>query len=252
MLEIQNLSAGYGKVEVLHGLTLSARPGQITVILGQNGCGKSTLLKAIAGTIAPTGGEIRLEGESLTQLSPGERAKKLACLAQGIPAPDSKLGQLVLHGRFPYLRYPRRYREEDYAAAAEAMSRMGILELADAPMQTLSGGTRQKAYIAMALAQEAPLILMDEPTAYLDIGQQVRFAKLARELAAEGKTLVLVLHDVLLALQLADTVYVMEDGVMAASGSPREIYRWGVLQRLYGVEIREAGPGGYYCPMAEK
>jgi iron complex transport system ATP-binding protein len=150
-------------------------------------------------------------------------------------------GRLVLHGRFPYLRYPRHYTQEDHAAAREAMAQLGIEDLASAPMETLSGGTRQKVYIAMALAQQTPVILMDEPTAYLDMGQQIRFAQTARELARRGKTVVLVLHDIPLALRLSDHLAVLQEGSLLDSGTPAQILESGVLSRLYGVEL---------CPVA--
>lgn len=240
MIELQNLTAAYGSREILHGITLSLAPGTVTTVLGPNGSGKSTLLKVLAGQL-PYGGSLTVAGSQVNSLSPGALAKKVAYLSQGHSVPDITAGRLVLHGRFPYLRYPRHYSREDHAAAREAMAQLGIEDLADAPMETLSGGTRQKVYIAMALAQQTPVILMDEPTAYLDMGQQIRFAQTARELARRGKTVVLVLHDIPLALRLSDRLAVLRDGCLPGSGTPAQILESGVLSQLYGVEL---------CPVA--
>lgn len=238
MLEIRNVSAGYGKHQVLHRVSLTAMPGQITAILGRNGCGKSTLLKAIAGILTHTSGEVLVDGCDLKPLTPGERARRISYLAQGNGAPDVSVGRLVLQGRFPYLSYPRRYREGDFTVAEKAMEQLGILHLSDAPLETLSGGMRQKAYIAMALAQQTGVILLDEPTTYLDVGQQLQFARMLRQLAEQGKTVVLVIHDILLALKLADQICVLEEGCVKAQGSPEELLSSGVLAQLYGVKIR--------------
>ncbi|MCI9652319.1 MAG: ABC transporter ATP-binding protein [Lachnospiraceae bacterium] len=139
-------------------------------------------------------------------LSRAELARSIAYLPQGKNVPDISADRMVLHGRFPYLNYPRRYRESDFQIAREAMRQMGIEELAGMQMSRLSGGMRQKVYLAMALAQEAPAIVMDEPTTYLDIGQQMKFAGIVRRLSGEGKTIVLVLHDILLALKISHRI----------------------------------------------
>ena len=250
MVEIRDLSAGYGKREILRGVSLSMRPGTVTTLLGSNGCGKSTLLKAMLGTADIFGGDILLDGESARQMSATALAQKMAYLPQSKNTPDITVGTLVLHGRFPYLSYPRRYRREDYAFADAALRQMGIEDLAEERLQVLSGGQRQKVYIAMALAQQAGLIMMDEPTTYLDIGQQFRFGRLARELAQQGKTLLLVLHDLPLALQISDTLAVLEEGKLGFVGAPAKIMDSDVLQRVFGVRLavrEEEGQRQYFC-----
>lgn len=250
MVEIRDLSAGYGKREILRGVSLSMRPGTVTTLLGSNGCGKSTLLKAMLGTADIFGGDILLDGKSARQMSATALAQKMAYLPQSKNTPDITVGTLVLHGRFPYLSYPRRYRREDYAFADAALRQMGIEDLAEERLQVLSGGQRQKVYIAMALAQQAGLIMMDEPTTYLDIGQQFRFARLARELAQQGKTLLLVLHDLPLALQISDTLAVLEEGKLGFVGAPAKIMDSDVLQRVFGVRLavrEEEGQRQYFC-----
>ena len=247
MVEIRDLSAGYGKREILRGVSLSMRPGTVTTLLGSNGCGKSTLLKAMLGTADIFGGDILLDGESTRQMSATALAQKMAYLPQSKNTPDITVGTLVLHGRFPYLSYPRRYRREDYAFADAALRQMGIEDLAEERLQVLSGGQRQKVYIAMA---QAGLIMMDEPTTYLDIGQQFRFGRLARELAQQGKTVLLVLHDLPLALQISDTLAVLEEGKLGFMGAPAKIMDSDVLQRVFGVRLavrEEEGQRQYFC-----
>lgn len=236
-IEIEDVSVGYEREEILHGVRLEVPAGRITTLIGSNGSGKSTLLRAVLGLVPLRGGDVRLEGVSIKGLSRAELARRAAYLPQGKNVPDITAGRMVLHGRFPYLEYPRRYGREDYAAAGAAMEQMGIGELAGRPMSQLSGGMRQKVYIAMALAQQAPLIVMDEPTTYLDIGQQLRFAETVRRLSREGKTVLLVLHDILLALKLSDRIAVLQEGIIAGCGAPEELLKAGVTQRLYGVRV---------------
>jgi iron complex transport system ATP-binding protein len=169
MLEVKGLCAGYHNKPVLQQVDMTIPEGKLTVILGPNGCGKSTLLKVLCGIIPIGGGMVLLNGGNIKDFPRGKLAQNIAYLAQNRQIPDISVRRLVLHGRFPYLEYPRRYRKEDYAYADQAMEAMGIMDLADQPLQNLSGGQRQKAYIAMALAQNTPVILLDEPTTYLDI-----------------------------------------------------------------------------------
>lgn len=240
MVEVKNLSAGYGKEKVLHHVHFTAHKCEITTIIGNNGCGKSTLLKTISGILPASDGEILINETPVTKLSPTDRAKLTAYLAQSKNTPDITAGRMVLHGRFPYLSYPRKYKKSDYDAADAAMEKMGISGLADRPVAELSGGTRQKVYIAMALAQSSPVIVMDEPTSYLDIGQQMKFCGIVKELAENGKTIILVLHDLLSALKLSDRIYVMENGSMIMQDQPEAVLESGIIKKLYGVEIKTA------------
>lgn len=143
-----------------------------------------------------------------------------------------------LHGRFPYLSYPRKYKKEDYDIAWSAMEKIGIADLVHKPMAELSGGNRQKVYIAMALAQSTPIIIMDEPTSYLDIGQQIKFTKIVKELAANGKAVILVLHDLLTALKISDQISVMENGKTIMQNTPAEILDSNIIKTLFDVEIK--------------
>lgn len=248
MLEIKNLTAGYRGKPVLSGLRLTAVPGEILAIVGPNGSGKSTLLKALAG-ILPSEGEILLHGKNLRQISPSEQAKCIAYLPQNRSVPEITVERFVLHGRFPYLSYPRHYREEDHRIAREAMEQMGISAFARRQMRELSGGERQKAYIAMILAQQTQVVLMDEPTGFLDIAHKFEVIRLARELKEMGKTVILVLHELDLALNGADRIVVLEKGEVRHAGTPEEISQSDVIPRVFHVKMEalETAEGPRYC-----
>ena len=228
MVELRNLTAGYGEKTIIRDISLTFPPGTVTAILGVNGCGKSTRLKAAAGLIPLQGGEV---------LADEPRARNIAYLPQTRRLPELTALRLVLHGRFPWLGWPRIYRPVDHAAARAAMERLGVAQFADTPMSELSGGTRQKIYLAMALAQEAPTILLDEPTSFLDPGHQLRLMELCRTLAAEGRAVVLVLHDLPLALRFADRLAVLDGGELTALGTPEELLSSKILEEIFGVRI---------------
>ena len=199
MLELNRISAGYGKQTVLNDVSAFFEKGKLTSIIGVNGCGKSTLLKAILGILSLSSGEIFIDGENLLTISRNEIAKKIAYLSQGKNIPDMTVEQMVLHGRFPYLSYPRRYSSHDREVAIKAMEIVGVAEFAHKPLYSLSGGMRQNAYIAMALAQDTDYILLDEPTTYLDIAHQLELMRILRKLADSGKGIVTVMHNLTIA-----------------------------------------------------
>ena len=241
MLKLEGICAGYGKEPVLTDISLNFPAGTVTAILGPNGSGKSTLLKAAAGLLPISGGRV---------LGDEDRAKSIAYLPQSRSVPEMTAEQLVLHGRFPWLSWPRRYRREDLDIARGAMDRLGIAGCAGRMLGELSGGTRQKCWLAMALAQEAQTLLLDEPTSYLDIGCQLELMELCRELASEGRAVAAVLHDLPLALGCADRVAVLEHGRLVALGTPEEVRGSGILDRVFGVRVlRIDTPAGtqYVC-----
>lgn len=249
MLELRDIHGGYGTREVLSGVTAAIPAGRITVIAGPNGCGKSTLLKTIAGILPASSGSVCLDGRELRGEKPGVLAKLVAYLPQNRPVPEITAERLVLHGRFPYLSYPRRYRQADLEIARRCMARLGIADLADRFVPTLSGGQRQKVYIAMALAQDTPVVLLDEPTTYLDISHQLQLMEQARFLADSGKTVVLVLHDLAMALRRADNLIVLGSGRVLSQGSPEAVFSSGCLPGAFGVRVervRAEGEWQYY------
>lgn len=238
MIKLEKVSAGYGKKEVLKNVTLSLEKGKVTAILGPNGCGKSTLLKTILGFQEIFSGKVKIDGRELTQFVGQELARKVSYLPQKKGAPDISVLRMVLHGRFPYLSYPRRYGKRDYEIAKEALQWAGLEDIAQENVSRLSGGTQQKVYIAMALAQDTPYILLDEPTTYLDISHQWRTMELAKELAAEGKTVGIVIHDIAMALRMADEIVVLNQGRVAEKGSPEEVYASGILEEVFEVNVK--------------
>ena len=246
MIELRGLCAGYPGREVLRDVTLSFPPGRVLILLGPNGCGKSTLLRTANGLLRPSGGQVLLDGVPLEQFPPRQIAQKAAYLPQSRSVPNITARRMVLHGRFPYLGYPRRYRAEDRAAAQRALEWADAADLADRLLPELSGGQRQKVYLAMALAQDTETILMDEPTTFLDVRHQLEVMALARRMAGQGRAVVMVLHDLCLAMQSADELAVLADGRLVQTGTPEEIYAGGVLQRVMGAALgRAAGRDGW-------
>ena len=249
MIELKNLTAGYFGKPVVEDVSLEFRPGEVLAIIGPNGSGKSTLLNAALGLIPGMGGQILYDGRDVKTMKPKEIARKAALLSQSRNTPSIQALKMVLHGRFPYLGYPRQYSREDENIAREAMSRTGTAVLAERNINTLSGGQRQSVYLAMALAQDTGTVFMDEPTTSLDLSRQLAAIRTARELAREGKAVVLVLHDLSMALS-ADRVAVLEQGRLAICSHPAAVYESGILDRVFGVAVhRMDTPHGprYYC-----
>ena len=237
MIQIYDLCAGYQGWPVLRNVTLDFMPGEILAILGPNGSGKSTLLKATNGILPKSGGEILLDDVPLETLTPKEIAKKVAYLPQSRAVPNISARRMVLHGRFPYLSYPRHYGKEDWEMVDRALQWVGAEELGERTLPTLSGGQRQKTYLAMALAQNTQTILMDEPTTYLDISCQIEVMALACRLAGEGKAVVLVLHDLCMALQYAHRIALLRDGQLVHLGTPEELYLNGSIEDVMGIKL---------------
>ena len=250
MIELHDLTVGYGERTVLRDVSLDFPPGQVTVLLGPNGCGKSTLMKTALGLLPRQGGEVLYDGVDLERLTTRQVARKAAYLPQSREVPSITARRMVLHWRFPYLGYPRRYRAEDYEAAAKALDWAGAGDLADRPVRELSGGQRQKVYLAMALAQDTETVFMDEPTTYLDVRHQLEVMSVSRRLADMGRAVVLVLHDLSLALRAADRLAVLADGKRRQVGTPEEVFAGGELDRAFGVavlRVRTENGWLYYC-----
>lgn len=244
MIKLKSVSSGYGKKEVVSSVTASFERGRLTAVIGPNGCGKSTLLKTISGIIPLMSGNITVDGGDISKMKRGEIAKKITYLSQGRDVPDMTVSQLVLHGRFPHLSYPRRYGERDREIARLAMERMGIYHLSDERVRELSGGVRQSAYIAMALTQETDCILFDEPSTYLDISHSLSLMRQMRELAVGGRAIVTVMHDIPMALDFADDVIVMQSGRIVMQGSPCDIVESDVIRDIFGVEVNQRTADG--------
>ena len=239
MIAIKDLYSGYGDDDILKGVSLNILNNKLTVIAGPNGCGKSTLLKTISGIIKKTSGSIFIDDVDLSNISPLDRAKRIAYLSQNRSVPDIAVKNLVLHGRFPYLSYPRSYRAEDREPVDMALERMGIEGLRDKMVSELSGGERQKVYIAMALAQGSDYLLLDEPTTFLDISHQFQLLDLAKELCSENKSVVMVLHNLESALSIADSFILLDKGKLLFEGSVDDIYSSKLIDKVFNVEIKK-------------
>ena len=246
MIELKNICAGYGGNSVIKNISLNLSKGELISVIGANGSGKSTLLKTTVGIIAPSSGEIRVDNIPAADLSRRDIAKRISYLAQGRRVADMTVEQMVLHGRFPHLKYPRRYSEKDREIAAEALKKMGISDLSERPIPSLSGGTRQKAYIAMALVQDTDYILLDEPTAYLDISAQLELMKILRALADNGKCVVTVMHDLPLAFSCSSRIAVLKNGETAICDAPENVCKSGIIQEIFGVEMHYCRAENYY------
>lgn len=232
------LCTGYGRQCIVKDVALSLPAGQISAIVGPNACGKSTLLRTFARLLNPMDGTVLLDGQPVNLGSHRDLAKRLAMLSQGAVAPAGVLVEdLVAVGRYPYQRWYRQWSRADQEAVDRAMEATGVTDLRWRPIDTLSGGQRQRVWLAMALAQETGLLLLDEPTTFLDIAHQVEVLDLVWEMnRTEGRTAVLVLHDIGQACRYADYLVAMKDGQMVAAGTPEEIITADLVRDVFGVE----------------
>lgn len=245
---------GRGQPPVLRELTLELAQGEITALVGPNGCGKSTLLKTVPRLLRPISGEIIYRDSPLHTLPTRRAAQKIAYLGQFHPAPgDLPVRTLVGYGRYPHGRDTAR----DRVIVDNALIRTGLTALADRPLATLSGGERQRAWIAMALCQQPELLLLDEPTTYLDVGYQLEVLELVRALRDElGMTVLMVLHDLNLAARYADRLCAMRDGVIVADGTPDAVLTPAMLCDVFGIaaEIHRDETNGcpYFIPIKKE
>ena len=246
MIKLDKITAGYEDHVVLQELSASFEKGSLTSIIGINGCGKSTLLKTILNMVPLQGGEVCIDGTSLQSMSRKPIAQKVAYLSQEKSIPDMTVEQMVLHGRFPYLSYPRRYTAQDREIVIQAMKQMGITAFAQKRLQTLSGGMRQDAYIAMALAQNTDYILMDEPTTFLDISHQLGLMKTLRNLADSGKGIITVMHDLPMAFTFSNRILLLHNGRVACCDTPKNICNREILEEIFGVRIVAEEDGERY------
>lgn len=235
-----SLTLGYQRRIVAEGLTVSIPDQSFTVIIGPNACGKSTLLRALARALRPSSGTVLLDGRDIHELPARTVARTLGLLPQSAIAPDGiTVADLVARGRYPHQGLLRQWSAEDERVVREAMEATGVAELADAYVDELSGGQRQRVWIAMALAQQTPLLLLDEPTTYLDIAHQIEVLELCARLHEEqGRTLVAVLHDLNQAARYATHLIAMRDGTVVAEGDPRTVVTEELVERVFGIRCR--------------
>ncbi|MBY5988822.1 ABC transporter ATP-binding protein [Roseovarius atlanticus] len=237
-LHATQLCAGYGAATVLRGLDLCIEPGAFTALTGGNGSGKSTLLHSFCGSLRPTAGKVELEGTDLRALAPRRISRRLAFLSQNPVAPEGlALADLIRLGRHPHRGPFARWSRKDEDACATAMQLTGTEAFAQRSLETLSGGQRQRGWIAMALAQQTDILLLDEPTTFLDLAHQIEVMELlVRLVRDEGKTVVAVLHDLNQAARHVDRMAVLRDGRILAEGRPDEVMTRETLRAGFGVD----------------
>ena len=235
-LRAENLTLAYDAHVVTRGLAVEIPEGGFTAIVGPNACGKSTLLRALVRMLKPRTGTVLLDGADIASLPTKHVARRVGLLPQSSTAPDGiTVADLVARGRYPHQRLLRQWSHEDERAVREALTRTRVDDLSDRPVDELSGGQRQRVWLAMALAQETPLLLLDEPTTFLDIAHQMEVLDLCAELHADGRTLVAVLHDLNHAARYATHLIAMRDGAIVAQDDPRRIVDAALVESVFGL-----------------
>lgn len=233
----ENITIKYDNRVISRNLSVQIPDGSFTVIVGPNGCGKSTLLRTLSNLLKPSEGQILLDGKAITSYKSKEVARKLGLLPQSSTAPDGiTVANLVAHGRYPYQSLIRQWTDEDEEAVMSAMELTNTSDLSHRYVDELSGGQRQRVWVAMVLAQQTPMLLLDEPTTYLDIAHQIELLELFKDLNQQGNTLVAVLHDLNHAARYADNIIAMKDGQVIAQGDPREIITAKLVEEVFGLK----------------
>ncbi|TCK09174.1 ABC transporter ATP-binding protein [Marinobacterium mangrovicola] len=237
-LSAEKVRLGYQGQVIVPELSVQIPRHKMTALIGPNGCGKSTLLKALAGLLKPYSGSVRIDNHPLGSISRRELALKLAFLPQKPQAPESiRVKDLVGYGRFPYQGLMRGACDQDRKIVHWAMNETGVEAYAERPIEALSGGQQQRVWIAMAIAQQAEILLLDEPTTFLDWGHQLEVLELLERLNREaGLSVVMSLHDLNQAAQYSDNVLVMKEGALIAEGAPTDVITADLLHEVFRVE----------------
>ncbi|UTX51862.1 ABC transporter ATP-binding protein [Leucobacter aridicollis] len=238
-LRVDNATIGYDHKTISTDLSVDIPDGSFTVIVGPNACGKSTLLRALSRLLKPTAGSVLLDGRSISWYRAKEVARRLGLLPQTSLAPDGiTVADLVARGRYPHQGLIRQWTEKDERAVLSAMAATGVTELSPRLVDELSGGQRQRVWVAMVLAQQTELLLLDEPTTFLDIAHQIELLELFTDLNLAGNTLVAVLHDLNQAARYGTHLIAMKDGRIVAQGAPEEIVTEALVSEVFGLACR--------------
>lgn len=249
ILQVRDLAVGYAGTPVVHGVDLDVAPGTVTSIIGPNGSGKSTILKAVTQTV-PSTGQVRVAGHSTQAMSRRSMARLVGMLGQSRETPaDMTVTELVGLGRSPHRPWFHPLSPGDRSIVAEVIEQAGLTEFRDRTVATLSGGEAQRAWIAMALAQRPHVLLLDEPTTYLDIAHQVEVLDLVRQINREtGLTVVMVLHDLNHAGFYSDHLVVLDQGRIVDAGTPAQVLRTELIEQVYGIQVEIDHPTGSSWP----
>jgi len=246
MISFENLSAGYGPCDVLQSVSAAAKPGELIALIGPNGCGKSTLLKTLCGVITPSSGRVTLNDKDLKDLSLKMRARNIAYLAQSREAlPSMTVQDVVRLGRAPYRGSLGKISPEGEASIASSLSRTQSDIFKSRRFDSLSGGEQARVLLARALTVEAPVLLADEPIAALDPFYQLSMMEILKAEAASGKTVITALHDLSIAAQFADRIWVMHQGKIVADEQPEDALSKDILSKVFGIRA----PSGGFQPM---
>lgn len=236
MIKLQNICYSYpGQPNLLQNISTSFEEKKITSILGPNGCGKSTLLKVICRLLQPSSGQVLLHGQNMHTMKNKELAKQIALLSQTNHPPEITVEDLVAYGRYPHQKYGQGLMPQDKIIISQALEQVKATDYRHRMVNRLSGGQRQRAYIAMALAQDTDIIFLDEPTTYLDINIRFEIMELIRSLNEAGKTIIMVLHDLNLALEYSDHIILMDGGKIQTEGTPQEVIQSGEIDRVFNI-----------------
>lgn len=236
-LRAHEVTIGYDRRTISSGLSVDVPDRSFTAIIGPNGCGKSTLLRAFARVLAPSAGEVLLDGATIQSLRAKDLARQLGLLPQTSLAPEGiRVADLVARGRAPHQSLFQQWRPSDERAVADALAATHTAKLSGALVDELSGGQRQRVWVAMLLAQQTPIMLLDEPTTFLDIAHQYELMELLRGLHDDGKTVVTVLHDLNQAARYATHLIVMQHGAVVATGAPGDVITTRLIERVFGLQ----------------
>ena len=246
----QNVSVQYGKKSILTNLSLEVPKGKVMTLIGQNGCGKSTLLRIIPRAVTPKSGFCTLDDRPICAYPSKILARRIAYLAQvHTSPPDIDVRTLVSYGRYPYMKMGRGLSAEDGRIIDKTLRLTGLEHLQRRTLRTLSGGERQRAWIAMTVCQQPEILILDEPTTYLDISYQMEVLELVRRLNREmGMTIVMVLHDLNMAARYSDYLYVIKDGGLYAGGAPGEVITQETLREVFRIEADITHDAAHDCP----
>ncbi len=250
----KNIFIKYGNKEVIKDITIDFPEGKIITVIGPNGCGKSSILRTLSKAVKPSSGGAYYLGKSIKKYKNKELAKKIAILPQiHNSPPDIDVRTLISYGRYPYTSFNSRLTKEDWDIVEETMKATGVSHLADQKIGTLSGGERQRAWIAMTVCQQPEILVLDEPTTYLDINHQIEVLELVKELNQKlNITIIMVLHDLNLATRYSDYLYAVKDGVIYDKGESRDVINSKLLKDVFSLEVNmyedEVNDCPYFIP----